>query len=246
MNPAPRWMMQLPATVLGLTALGLTVQAGPLRVSIDAQETHDAVTPYEYGMFIEPIGGLIARSLWAEMLDDRKFYYPIVPESLDGPAPPSVEGRPGITYRRWRPLGADDAVSMDATDAYVGAHSPSIRSGRSPRGFTQRGIGVAKGVRYEGHVVLSADAAVHVQIALLWGPDPAAGQRIEIVPGDSGWRTIPFEFTAAASSGDARFEITATGDGTLRVGAVSLMPADNIDGWRADTTSILRTLHSGI
>ena len=28
-------------------------------------------------MFIEHIGSLIYRSLWSEMLDDRKFYFPI-------------------------------------------------------------------------------------------------------------------------------------------------------------------------
>ena len=28
-------------------------------------------------MFIEHIGPLIYRSLWSEMLDDRKFYFPI-------------------------------------------------------------------------------------------------------------------------------------------------------------------------
>ena len=43
-------------------------------MTIDAQERAEPVTQYEYGMFIEPIGGLIARTLWAEMLDDRKFY----------------------------------------------------------------------------------------------------------------------------------------------------------------------------
>src|SRR5581483_10590245 len=44
----------------------------------------------------------------------------------------------------------------------------------------------------------------------------------------------------------ARLEITGTGTGRFRVGVVSLMPADAIEGWRADTTAILRTLHSGM
>ena len=45
-----------------------------LEVRIDAWERSAPVSPYEYGMFIEPIGNLVARTLWAEMLDDRKFY----------------------------------------------------------------------------------------------------------------------------------------------------------------------------
>ena len=36
------------------------------------------------------------------------------------------------------------------------------------------------------------------------------------------------------------------GTGRFCIGTVSLMPADNMNGWRADTTAILRTLHSGM
>ncbi len=52
--------------------------------TIDASQTGVPVSPYEYGMFIEHIGSTMYSSLWAEMLDDRKFYFPIVskdPES---------------------------------------------------------------------------------------------------------------------------------------------------------------------
>jgi hypothetical protein len=36
-------------------------------------------------------------------------------------------------------------------------------------------------------------------------------------------------------SRSAALEIVATGEGSLLIGAVSLMPADNIRGWRADS-----------
>jgi alpha-N-arabinofuranosidase len=61
----------------------------------------------------------------------------------------------------------------------------------------------------------------------------------------SEWRRFPFRFSPAATSADARFEITGTGSGRFRVASVSLMPSDNIHGWRADTTAIARSLHSG-
>ncbi len=41
---------------------------------------------------------------------------------------------------------------------------------------------------------------------------------------------------------DARIEITATGSGSFRVGAISLMPADNIKGFRADTIALMREM----
>jgi alpha-N-arabinofuranosidase len=77
-------------------------------------------------MFIEPIGGLVARTLWAEMLDDRKFYYPVVAPAFDTPPPLNAEGRPGVSYRKWRPIGGDTAVTMDTKAPYVGAQSPVV------------------------------------------------------------------------------------------------------------------------
>src|ERR1700724_3058616 len=120
-SPGPQRTLRSASAVAFLFALALgcgssraaEIQAEQVGLTIDAGNRSEPVTPYEYGMFIEPIGGLIARTLWAEMLDDRKFYYPIVPEGKD-PAPPrSVEGRPGMTYGKWRPIGGADAVKRE-------------------------------------------------------------------------------------------------------------------------------------
>jgi alpha-N-arabinofuranosidase len=235
---------------LGMSLLMITagaVEAGPLNVTIDARRTHDPVTKYEYGMFIEPIGGLIARTLWAEMLDDRKFYYPVVAAGKDPPVPISVEGRPGVVYRKWRPIGGDDVVQMDSHDCYVGAHSPRVvLSGDSARGLGQAGLGLAKGKTYGGHIVLRGDPGAKVEIALIWGPGADQRRSVSLPAPGAEWHSDSFELVAGADSTDARFEVTGTGTGSFLVGAVSLMPADNINGWRADTTSILRTLHSGM
>jgi len=221
--------------------------AGPVGVNIDARHTSDPVTKYEYGMFIEPIGGLIARTLWAEMLDDRKFYYPIVAAGKDPPPPKSVEGRPGMSYRKWRPIGGDDAVVMDSHAPYVGAQSPGVTlAGSTPRGFGQAGIGVAKGKAYQGHIVLNGDPSAKVQVVLIWGTAAGDRQSVTLPTPTADWQSVPFELIAGADSTDARLEITGTGSGKFAVGTVSLMPADNINGWRADTTAIARTLHSGM
>jgi alpha-N-arabinofuranosidase len=217
-----------------------------VKVTIDVHTTSDPVTQYEYGMFIEPIGGLVARTLWAEMLDDRKFYYPIVAAGKDLPVPISVEGRPGVVYRKWRPLGAD-SVQIDTQDCYVGGHCPRITlEGGSARGFSQSGIAVAKGKAYSGHIVLQGEPGARVEISLSWGAGPGERRSIALPALTSGWQSYPFEFVSAADSTDARLEIVGSGAGTFRVGTLSLMPADNINGWRADTTNILKSLHSGM
>jgi len=235
-----------PVILVALLAIAEAASAGTLRATIDGTRTSTPVTPYEYGMFIEPIGGLIARSLWAEMLDDRKFFYPIVSEDRDPPTPQNAEGRPGISYRKWRPIGGNDTVAMDRDDPYVGTQCArvAVASG-PPRGFGQGGLGLARGKTYQGHLILSGDPSAKVAVTLIWGSGPADRQVVMLPTPDSTWRTVPFEFTAGADSTDAELQITGTGSGRFRVGAVSLMPADNIDGWRADTTAILRTLHSG-
>src|SRR3546814_8703563 len=100
-------------TALMLTT-GLAVGAeGPtLQAQIHVDRQHEPVSPYEYGMFIEPIGSLVARTLWAEMLDDRKFYFPVVDAAHDPELPTGVEGRPAMPLRKWRPIGDAAAVTM--------------------------------------------------------------------------------------------------------------------------------------
>jgi alpha-N-arabinofuranosidase len=218
----------------------------PLAVTIDAGQLAAPVTRYEYGMFIEPIGNLVARTLWAEMLDDRKFYFPIIPESKDQPPRATVEGRPGASYRKWRPIGGDDVIVMDDKNPFVGKHSPSVVVDQAkPRGFGQSELGVARNKRYDGYLWLSGDADTKVDVALIWGDGPNERQVAALPAAAAEWRRMPFSFTPTAHSDHARLEITGTGSGRFRVGAVSLMPADNINGWRADTTAIARSLHSG-
>jgi alpha-L-arabinofuranosidase len=229
-----------------LSCAASAATSSAVNVRIDSRATNDPVTRYEYGMFIEPIGALIARTLWAEMLDDRKFYYPVVAEGRDPPVPISVEGRPGVSYRKWRPIGGD-ALQMDSSDCYVGGHCPRVvLDGGSTRGLGQSGIGVAKGKAYQGHVVLQGEPGASVTITLIWGSGSADRERVALPALSSGWQSYQFEFVAGADSADARLEITGSGSGAFRVGTISLMQADNINGWRADTTGILQKLHSGM
>ena len=86
--------MKAPISLVLLALAASAAQAqvrppAPLVATIDGGRRSAPVSRYEYGMFIEPIGNLVARSLWAEMLDDRKFYYPdSVAEAKDAPPPP--------------------------------------------------------------------------------------------------------------------------------------------------------------
>ncbi len=69
--------------------------------TVEATKTLAPISRYLYGQFLEHIGDLVNGGLWAEMLDDRKFFRPIVdkePAKAPGPfgaAPP----------RRWTAIG---------------------------------------------------------------------------------------------------------------------------------------------
>lgn len=116
----------------------------PPNVAIDTQQTSDPVSKYVFGSFIEPIGTLIYRSMWAELLDDRKFYFPIT--STDPQTPRQQSGNPmRQQLRRWHPVGPDNVVVMDADQPFVGEHSPEILlDAATPHGIRQNGLGIGR------------------------------------------------------------------------------------------------------
>ena len=82
--------------MIALNAQNPNAPAKRISVSVDAAKTAPPISPYLYGQFIEHIGDLINRSMWAEMLDDRKFYN----EINSKPAPPAGRAARGRRARR--------------------------------------------------------------------------------------------------------------------------------------------------
>jgi len=241
----------LVVAALWVGSAAVAQQAAPatpkqLVVNIDASQTGEPVSKYEFGMFIEHIGPLIYRSLWSEMLDDRKFYFPI---TAAGPVVPGRRRRggfPGMQLRKWRPVGPGDAVTMDKDQPFVGEQSPRVSlDGATPHGFRQSGLSVVNGKRYVGYIWLKGTPGSTVKVALTWGESAGDRETVSFAHLTSAYAKFPLRFTAKAGSSDAVFEITGTGTGNFHIGTVSLMPADNVDGFRPDTIALLRQLHSG-
>jgi alpha-N-arabinofuranosidase len=236
------------AALLAPKAQSQNPTAKRISVSIDAGKTAPAISPYIYGQFIEHIGPLINRSVWAEMLDDRKFYEVI---NSKPPAPSAGPGARGPGRRRpankWRPIGPDESVTMDRQRPYVGVHTPLIRlADADARGIQQAGLALRKGKAYTGRVVLAGTPGAKVTVSLVWGTGPGDRQVVPITGLRASYAKFPLKFTAGGDNNDGRIEITATGRGSFHIGAVSLMPADNIRGFRPDTTGLLKQLRSGM
>jgi alpha-N-arabinofuranosidase len=209
--------------------------ATPLTVSLDAASTGEPISPYVYGQFIEHQGRCIYGGIWAEMLQDRKFYYPL--NYSNGRYEDEAQKSP------WQAASTDTVITMDSDNAYVGEHSPRVTvGGETPRGIMQAGLALRQGREYTGRVVLRGSGAVSVAISLVWGANPEDRATIPSEVSNTGYTTAIFRFNAGGDTDDGRLEILGRGEGDFLIGAVSLMPADNVNGMRADTLQLLEEL----
>jgi len=206
------------------------------RLMIDAGHKGAPISPYIYGQFIEHLGRCIYGGIWAEMLEDRKFFYPV-----------------GDKESPWKPIGGERAVEMKRQRPFVGQQSPEIKVVRNAAeaGIVQGGLGLRKGKSYVGRIWLAGPAAAptnparQVCVSLLWGTDPADRQTLCFKLHSSDFTKHSLEFTAGADTDEGKLQIVAT-DGGFRVGTVSLMPADNVHGMRADTIALLKQFNAPI
>ena len=204
-------------------------------IAIKAAEVGEPISEYIYGAFIEHQGRCIYDGIWAEMLQDRKFFYPV---NYYFPWGEQKHKSP------WRAIPFDTVVVMDTANAFVGEHSPRIDlDGRKPRGIMQDGLGLQKDREYEGYLIAAGSSAVTAEVRLVWGPGPEGRQTVTLGPLSSAYTKMPFRFVAGADTDDGRLEILGRGQGSFYIGAVSLMPADNVYGMRADTIALLKDLN---
>jgi len=212
--------------------------------NIDAGKTRSPISRYVYGQFVEHIGGIINNGLWAEMLDDRKFF-----NSIPTPVAPSGNGpRFGrARLRLWTVVGPVNMVVMDTRHPFVGKHSPRIALDRAEaRGIEQAGIGIVGGKAYSGRVILAGGPEAKVTVSLIWGSGSTERQTIKINRLGADYKKFAFRFEAPISTDNARLQILATGSGGFSIGAVSLMPADNLNGLRSEVIGVLKLLRSGV
>jgi len=196
-------------------------------VTIDAGKVGEPISKYIYGQFVEHLGRCIYGGIWAEMLEDRKFFYPV-----------------GDEQSPWKVIGPEKTVKMSTKNPYVGEHTPEIST---PGGIVQNEFGLTRAKEYVGRIWLKGTGKIEaVDISLIWGDDPQERQTITIKKIADTYTKTPLNFRAGATTDNGRLEIAGRGEGTFSIGTVSLMPADNINGMRADTLKLLKELNAPI
>jgi alpha-N-arabinofuranosidase len=239
-----------------MTAVELKAQApapasaAPLELTIDATKPGEPINPFIYGQFIEHLGRCIYGGIWAEMLEDRKFFFPITEEykpyrSLTETKFPVVGASP------WQVFGPKEGfltlqpgsgtVTMTKEKPFVGEHSPLVAKSSA---IQQNDLSLIKGKKYVGYVWVKApEGSPVVTIRLSWDEsETLMGFPLdERAAGD--FVKIPFECESGGTTDKGSLSIEAAG-APLIVGAVSLMPNDNVRGMRPDTLALLKQLNA--
>lgn len=182
------------------------------------------ISKYIYSQFIEHMGRCIYGGIWAEILEDRKFYHPF-----------------GSNESPWGGVG-DITIRMNTKSPFVGEHTPEITgSGGSQFGIRQGNLHLQKDKVYVGRVWLAGDPAVG-QVTVALKSQYGHTTKFVIPRITPEFKKYPFHLTFMSEDKKASLEITASNKGTFRVGTVSLMPTDNIRGMRRDTLKLLKDL----
>ena len=230
----------------------LSTKTTKLSVTIDAGEMGEPISKYIYGQFIEHLGRCIYGGIWAEMLEDRKFYFPITAKydpyrgtrNISKDNPFAIVGA-----SPWQIIGDKNAVKMNKRYVFVGEHTPQINlAGNKPCGIAQENLGLIKGKEYTGRIILAAVVeALPIKVSLVWGKGKDERHTVTLDQGISrsyGFAKFPLHFKSGATTNNGRLEIVGLGKKEFSIGTVSLMPADNIEGMRADTLKVLKELNA--
>lgn len=200
--------------------------------TVQADKKLAPVSEYIYGQFIEHLGRCIYQGIWAEMLEDRKFCLPLA--SAESP---------------WKVFGQPHSVHMNPLLVYAGVPAPEIRlkGDGTEAGIYQAELALRKGRKYKGRIVLAGDSGtLPLQVRLVWSEGQDGGEVFNLDKVGPDYEKYYFEFTAGADTDNGRLEIVSRGSEAFRVAAVSLMPADNLEGFRPEVIKILRELNSPV
>ncbi len=198
---------------------------------VDATATASVLSPLLFGHNLEHTRKAIWQGISAEMIDNRKF------AAADCGLPLG-----------WTTLSGR-GVSVDSSVAYAGSHSVRLenRNGESCGIWQQHEwLAFSKDVKYVYRVWTKSDADQTVQMRITdrWGFHTVFTGESVARAGD--WQLWSGEFVSPVPARDSRLEIRLETPGTLWIGAVSLMPADNFYGMRRDVVDLLKSIKPGV
>jgi len=217
------------------------VDTGKEPIRITREILPGKISPLQYGQFIEYLCDLVS-GMWAEKLYDGSF---------EGLSPYKFVYLKETDFKEkpWHPCGATNraeyALDRDKPVSGEVAQRISVKVGTPCTvGIAQDGIAVEKGKACEFSIYLrqkGIDGPVNVR--LLREEKELASCTFE--PG-SDWKKFRARLAPAETETNATLSITFGGPGTLWLDNASLMPEDNVGGWRKDVVQAVKALKPGV
>ena len=248
--------MRFTNSILFFAALGCA--EGQVRVKITAREL--ASTPVSkllYGNFIESGFGRQVDGMWAEMLYNRSFES--IPPKLGWLEQSKGAGdsaRPwwhsGYEENEWRLVSKDGEATLGHT-AYRGfrhGKQGAQIANRSASGnavLAQDGVFLRAGMRYLFRGYVRSRRVQTITVGLYREGNltqPLAEKRVTLRAAD--WNEVTADFFNGDFRGRATFGLTVPPGSDITADDFSLMPADNIGGWRKDVVEALKRVRPGI
>ncbi len=190
-------------------------------ISINIEKQHEPMSPYIYGQFIEHMGKSIYGGMWAEMLNDRKFFH-----------------IPGTHQSPWK-TGVDTTqVVIDSSYTFSRGKLPVIQI-QDTLNIEQQNLALRSGKKYEGRLVFKGTGVEMVSISL-------NNSTKEFEVSGNNFQKISFEFSSNENTDNGTIKIEFKGNGKITLAAVSLMPSDNIKGYRPEVIQLLKELNAPI
>lgn len=198
------------------------------------------VSPFLFGENLEHTRSNVYMGLSAQMLRNRKFagkpmacsghsmeWYPIGERTFFAHCKPYTRHLPEFYH-----MNRDLECNAQRIVNFYGGVS----------GMGQHEIPVRDGVSYAFRIVAKTATEINVNVALTSrGGKEIYAAGVATVSGDE-WKSYELLLTACGADNDGDLRITFEGEGSLEIGAVSLMPADNFRGMRREVIECLKEM----
>jgi alpha-L-arabinofuranosidase len=220
-------LMALPACAGDIKPIPAIAQNRIVHVKIDASDQGAVISPLLFGHNLEHTRKAIWQGISAEMIANRKFA--------------AVENR---LPKHWTILNDNEKVITDEQITYAGKYSVRLENGG---GIMQQNEWLAflKGTNYVFRIWTKSETTQNLIIRIINAKKTRIIFEKKLVSKPGDWQLLSGEFAANATEHNGQIELVSQAGGSIRIGALSLMPANNFHGMRRDVVDLMKQLKPG-
>jgi alpha-L-arabinofuranosidase len=209
-------------SLLTFFALSTSLQAQK-KLTVFANEPVAEISPTMWGIFFEDINFGADGGLYAEMIKNRSFEFPMPMTGWREIRNGNASGRM-VVENSGKETAANTRCITVSADAQNGSY------GLANEGF--RGMGFGKGETYRFSVAAKAVAGgkVRMRIEAVNAAGKKIGEALIENLRDSAWKTYQSSFTTTDSAAKGRLNVWLEGTGDVQLDNISLFPANTWKG----------------